>query len=332
MSTAARKPRVLVPTVMAPAGRDILARREDVETVAYDMNVPTAAFHTLLADADAVSVSLTPFGAAELAAAPRVRVVARHGVGYDSVDVGALTRRGVPLMVTGIANSPTVAEYALYFMLALAKRGAELHALVQGNRWATARVAPELPADLFGKTVLIVGFGRIGTRLARVCLALGMTVRVYDPYIQAATISAAGCVPERELDAALAHADFVSIHCPRTAETSGMFDDARLARMKASACLVNTARGGIVDESALHRALTRGTIRAAGLDVFDREPPAPDNPLLGVPNLLTAPHMAGVTRESVDRMAVAVAENLLSVLDGRPNLDNVINKEVMQHR
>src|SRR5512134_1154094 len=173
MSTAGRKPKVLVPTVMAPAGRDVLARRQDVETIPYDMNIPTAAFHALLADADGVSVSLNPFGAAELAAAPRVRVVARHGVGYDSVDVPALIRRGVPLMVTGIANSPTVAEYALYFMLALAKRGAELHALVQSNRWATARVAKELPADLFGKTVLIVGFGRSGTRLARICLALG---------------------------------------------------------------------------------------------------------------------------------------------------------------
>jgi D-3-phosphoglycerate dehydrogenase len=332
MSTAGRKPKVLVPTVMAQAGRDILARRQDIETIAYDMNMPVAAFHALLADADAVSVSLNPFGAAEVAAAPRVRAVARHGVGYDSVDVPALTRRGVPLMVTGIANSPTVAEHALYFMLALAKRGAELHALVQSNRWATARVAKDLPADLFGKTLLVVGFGRIGTRLAPPCRALGMTVRVYDPYVDAAAISAAGCIPEPDLDAALPHADFVSIHCPRSRETDGMFDDARFARMKPTAYLVNTARGGIVDEAALHRALTKGTIRAAALDVLDREPPAADHPLFGLPNLLTSPHMAGVTRESIDRMAIAVAENLLSAIDGRPNVDNVINKEVLQHR
>ena len=332
MSTAGRKLKVLVPTAMAQAGRDVLARRQDVETVAFDMNLPTAAFHTLLSDADGVGVSLTPFGAAELEAGPRVRVVARHGVGYDLVDVAALTRRGIPLLVTGTANSPTVAEQALYFMLALAKRGPQMHALVQENRWAGSRLTQELPVDLFGKTVLVVGFGRIGTRLARACLALGMTVRVYDPYVDASVVAAAGCVPDRDLDAALPHADFVSIHCPRTAETSAMFSAARLARMKRTAYLVNTARGGIIDEPALHRALTTGTIRAAGLDVFEREPPATDNPLLGLPNLLTSPHMAGVTRESFDRMAIALAENLLGVLDGRPNLDNVVNKEVIKHR
>ena len=170
-----------------------------------------------------------------------------------------------------------------------------------------------MPADLFGKTVLIIGFGRIGTRTAKACLALGMTVRVYDPYVAASAITAAGCTPEGDLDAALPHADFVTIHCPKTPETTGMFDASRLSRMRASAYLVNTARGGIIDEGALHSALTRGVIRAAGLDVFDREPPSPDNPLLTLDSVLTAPHMAGVTKESFERMAIAVANNLLSV-------------------
>jgi D-3-phosphoglycerate dehydrogenase len=331
MPTAAKKFKLLLPSTMAQAGWQVLAHRPEIEAVAYDTNMPAAAFHALLADADGVALSLNSFGAAEIAAGPRVRVVARHGVGYDSVDVPALTRSGIPLLVTGIANSPSVAEQALHFMLALAKHGAALHAMVQSNRWGE-RLKEELPSDLFGKTVLVVGFGRIGTRIARACLALGMTVRVYDPYVAAKTIDAAGCVPESDLDAALPHADFVTIHCPKSAETTGMFGAQRLARMKANACLINTARGGIVDEPALHRALTTGVIRAAGLDVFEREPPAADNPLLRLPNVLTAPHMAGVTKESFDRMAIAVAENLLSVLDGKPNLDNVINREVLQHR
>jgi D-3-phosphoglycerate dehydrogenase len=159
-----------------------------------------------------------------------------------------------------------------------------------------------------------------------------MSVRVYDPYIAVSAIAAAGCTPEPDLDAALPHADFVTIHCPKTAETTGMFDGPRLARMRASAYLVNTARGGIVDEPALHSALTRGVIRGAGLDVFDHEPTALDNPLLTLNNIVTAPHMAGVTKESFDRMAVAVANNVLSVLDGKPNVDNVVNKEVLGHR
>jgi D-3-phosphoglycerate dehydrogenase len=232
--------------------------------------------------------------------------------------------------VTGIANSPSVAEQALYFMLALAKRGASLDVMVKQSRWAD-RLA-ELPVDLFGKTVLIVGFGRIGSRVAKSCLAIGMTVLVYDPYVQAGAITAAGCAPVSELNAALPRADFVTIHCPKTGETRNMFDAARLARMKPTAYLVNTARGGIIDEPALHKALTSGALAGAGLDVFDQEPTSPDNPLLKLPAVITAPHMAGVTKESFDRMAIAVATNLLEVLDGKPNMDHVVNKEVLLHR
>jgi D-3-phosphoglycerate dehydrogenase len=326
----ARK-KLLIPSTMARAGWNVLAARTDVDAIPLEMNLSTTEFHALLADADGVALSLTPFGEAEIKAGPNVRVVARHGVGYDAVDVAALTRHRIPLMVTGTANSPSVAEQALHFMLELAKRGARLDAMVRERRW-NERLNEALPADLFGKTLLIIGFGRIGTRIARACLALGMSVRVYDPYVAAPAIEAAGCVPERDLDAALPEADFVTIHCPKTPETVGMFGAQRLARMRRSAFLVNTARGGIVDEAALHAALTTGVIRGAGLDVLEREPPAASNPLLDLPNVVLAPHMAGVTVESFDRMAVAVANNLLSALDGKPNMDNVVNKEVFAHR
>ena len=321
----------MLPSTMARAGWEVLQKRGDVEAVAFDFNIPTASFHTLLADVDGVGLSLTPFGEAELQAGPKVRVVARHGVGYDLIDVAALTRHKIPLTVTGSANSSSVAEQALYFMLALAKRAAPMHHMVRVGRWSE-RLSEELPLDLFGKTVLVIGFGRIGTRIAAVCLALGMTVRVYDPYLEPAAIAAAGCVFESDLDAALSGADFVTIHCPKTPQTIGMFNAARLARMRPSGYLINTARGGIVDEAALHAALTTGVIRGAGLDVFDREPPLPDNPLLNLPNVIASPHMAGVTKESFDRMAVAVVNNLLNVLDGKPNMDHVVNKEVFAHR
>jgi D-3-phosphoglycerate dehydrogenase / 2-oxoglutarate reductase len=325
------KRKLLLPSTMARAGWEVLERRADVQAVPFDMNIATAEFHALLADAEGVALSLTPFGEAEVKAAPKLRAVARHGVGYDAVDVPALTRHGIPLLVTGTANSPSVAEQALFFMLALAKRGEALNAMVRESRWNT-RLSEALPVDLFGKTLLVVGFGRIGTRIAKTCLAIGMSVHVYDPYVRPEAIQAAGCVPQRDLDAALQLADFVTIHCPKTPETVGMFNRTRLAKMKRSAFLVNTARGGIIDEKDLHQALTTGVILAAGLDVFDREPPSPDNPLLKLPNVIAAPHMAGVTKESFDRMAVAVAENLLGVLDGKPNVDNVINKEVLKHR
>jgi D-3-phosphoglycerate dehydrogenase len=316
---------------MARAGWDLLAQRGDVQAVPFDINIPTAGLHALLADVEGVALITTPFGEAEIQAGPRLRVVARHGVGYDMVDVAALTRHGIPLMVTGDANSPSVAELTLYFMLQFAKRGAQLNAMVREHRW-TDRLSEELPVDLVGKTLLVVGFGRTGARLAKTCLTLGMMVCVYDPYVEPAGITSAGCVPERDLDAALPHADFVTIHCPKTTDTLGLFNAARLARMKPTAYLINTARGGIIDEPALYAALITGVIRGAGLDVFDREPPVRDDPLLALPNVIAAPHMAGVTRESFDRMAVAVATNLLSVLDGKPKAENVVNREVLARR
>jgi D-3-phosphoglycerate dehydrogenase len=326
----ARK-KVLLPDTMARAGWEVIKGRPDIEAIAFRFDLPTTEFHRLLADADAVALSLTRFGEDEAEVAPRVRVVARHGVGYDLVDVPALTRRRIPLMVTGTANSSSVAEQALCFMLALAKRGAAFDGLVKEKRWKD-RLAEPLPVDLFGRTVLIIGFGRIGTRVAKMCRALEMDVAVYDPYVSATTITTAGCRAEPDLDAVLPHADFVTIHCPRTPETTGLFNAERLAKMKPSAFLINTARGGIIDEPALHRALSSGALRGAGLDVFEREPPAEDNPLLTLPNVISAPHMAGVTKESLDRMAMSVAENILSVLDGKPKLDNVVNREVFGHR
>jgi D-3-phosphoglycerate dehydrogenase len=324
------KIKLLLPATLPRAAWDVVEARADIEAISFEMNTPVSAFHALLGDVSGIALGLTPFADAEVQAAPNLRVVARIGVGYDNVDVPVLTARNIPLMVTGIANSPSVAEKALFFMLELAKRGTAMHAMVRDGRWADR--FKDLPLDLFGKTVLVVGFGRIGTRIAKACLALGMTVVVYDPYVPADTITAAGCEPVGELDSVLGRADFVTIHCPRNAETIGMFNVARLARMKPSAYLVNTARGGIVDEVALHSALTKGTIAGAGLDVFDQEPPLPDNPLPGLPNVVTAPHMAGVTAESLDRMCVATVQNLLDVLDGKPNMDHVVNKEVIGQR
>lgn len=315
---------------MSQTGWQVIRARTDIEAISFDMNIPAAQFHALLANAHGLGVSLTRFGEAELKAAGKIEVVARHGVGYDMIDLPLLTRARVPLMTTGIANSPSVAEHALYLMLELAKRGAAFHAMVVENRW-TQRLAQRLPTDLFEKTLLIVGFGRIGTRLAKMCVAIGMRVCVYDPCVDVAKIAAAGCQSMPNLNEALAKADFVSINCPKTVETTNLIAREQLAHMKPTAFIINTARGGIVDEAALHVALSTGRIAGAGLDVLEHEPPDPQNPLLKLPNVILAPHMAGVTREALDRMAVTMVNNILSVLDGRPDLDNVVNKEIYGH-
>ena len=317
---------VLVPHTMGRAGTDLLSARDDIEMKTYPADISQAALLPLLGEAAGIALSGTPYRQAELDASPAIEVVARIGVGYDAVDVPALTRRGVPLMTAGTSNSTSVAEHALYFIMTLAKRGPAMDALVRGGRWSERHAA--LPAELAGKTVLIVGFGRIGTRSARRCAAMEMNVLIHDPYVSPDAIRAAGYEPVGDLDADLARADFVSIHCPKNAETVGMFDAARLARMKRGAAIVNTARGGIVDEAALAAALISGHLSGAGLDVLAEEPTPTDNPLLALPQVITSPHMAGVTTESVAGMARTTAENILSVLDGHPIRAHAVNPEV----
>ena len=324
------KKKILVTESMSQQGRALLHARDDIELVEFRNMIPAAEFEAMLkqhAPVHGVALGATRFGEAELEASGDMKVVTRIGVGYDAVDVAALSRRKVPLLVAGTANSPSVAEQALFMMLTLAKRAVEMHSLVKDNRWA-ARLGL-LPYDLFGKTVLIIGFGRIGTRTAKRCLAMEMNVLVFDPYKPAADIKAAGCEPVTDLDAALPRADFVSIHCPKTPETVGMFNSARLKRIKPTAYLINTARGGIVDEAALYDALVSGKLAGAGLDVFAQEPPPADQALLALPNVILAPHVAGVTVEAVDRMSEQTARNILSVLDGEPLRQNVINPDVL---
>lgn len=331
MATAAtNKKKVLVTETFSASGMAILKERSDLETLTFPNAISSADFNVLLkqhAPVHAVALGGTRFGEEELISSGDMRVVTRIGVGFDAVDIPALNKRRIPLMTTGIANSPSVAEAALFMMLALAKRGAELDAMVKENRWRERINA--IPFDVLGKTVLVVGFGRIGTRTVKCCLAMEMNVLVYDPYRPATEISAAGAEPVSDLDAALARADFVSIHCPKSPETVGLFGAVRLERMKPTAYLINTARGGIVDEGALYKALTTGKLAGAGLDVFAQEPPPADNPLFKLANVITAPHLAGVTREAQDRMSLQTAKNILSVFDGDIIRDNVVNKEAL---
>jgi D-3-phosphoglycerate dehydrogenase len=327
---ATNKKKILITESFSQTGRALLSERDDIDMVEFPNMITPADFEAMLeqhAPVHGVALGATRFGEPELEAAADMKVVTRIGVGFDAVDVPALSRRKVPLMVAGTANSPSVAEQAVFMMLTLAKRAAEMHAIVKDGTWGYR--LGKLPYDLYGKTLLIVGFGRIGTRTAKRCLAMEMQVLVYDPYKPATEIAAAGCEPVTDLDAALPRADFVSIHCPKTPETVGLFDAARLKLMKPPAYLINTARGGIIDEKALYDALASGKLAGAGLDVFEQEPPPVGHDLHGLPNVIMAPHVAGVTREAVDRMSEQTARNILSALDGEPIRQNVINPDVL---
>ena len=324
MTTNKRK--VMLPHTMGRQGIDLVKSRDDIELVIYPAGIAQAELLPQLADCAGIALSGTPYKQTEIDASPAMQVVARIGVGYDAVEVPALTARKVPLMVAGSSNSTSVAEQAFHLIIALAKRNHQMDRLVKDDKWTDRHAAP--PMELTDKVVLIVGFGRIGTRSARRCVGFDMKVRIFDPYVDQAKITAAGCTPVADLNAELPNADFVSIHCPKSPATIGMFNAARLARMKKGAFIVNTARGGIIDEAALYASLTSGHLAGAGLDVFDLEPTPANNPLLKLSNVIASPHMAGVTVESIQGMAVVTAQNILGVLDGKPNPDNAINPEV----
>src|ERR1700716_3671181 len=294
---ATNKKKIFITESMSQPGRALLKERDDIEIVEFPNMISASDFESMLkaqAPVHGVALGGTRFGEPELEASKDMKVVTRIGVGYDAVDVPALSRRKVPLMVAGTANSPSVAEQAMFMMLTLAKRAVEMHALLKEGNWSHR--LGKLPFDLYGKTLLIIGFGRIGTRTAIRCLAMEMNVLIYDPYKSASEIKGAGCEPVADLDAALPRADFVSIHCPKTSETVGMFNAARLKRMKPTAYLINTARGGIIDEPALHAALVSGKLAGAGLDVFEQEPPPIGHSLFELPNVIIAPHVAGGAR------------------------------------
>ncbi len=317
---------VLVPHFMTEAGLAVLRARPEIETIPYSAQIRPDDFYPLLRDASGVALSATPFGPSATAAAQALEVVARIGVGFDAVDIPSLTARGIPLMIAGTANSVSVAEHAVFLIMAVAKRALELHARTRDGLWHDRTSA--LPRELAGSTVLVVGFGRIGSRTAPRCAAFGMRVLVHDPFVPAGTIEAAG-FEAVELDAALPNADYVTLHCPRNPQTLGLFGAERIARMKPGAVLVNTARGGIVEEAALLAALEAGHIAGAGLDVLAQEPQGAGNPLLHWPTVIASPHIAGVTIESMDAMCVNTARNIVSALDGAPIREHVVNQEVL---
>lgn len=325
-NTGKNRKKVLIVGRMPQAGLDVLKKRDDVDfEILTDDTVPS--LHPKLKDAHAVTLGGTPFRQAELSAAPEMMVVARLGVGFDAVEVPALNKRRIPLMTTGIANSVSVAEHAMYMLLASARLVKKYDRFVREGGWGQ-RLA-DLPADLSGKSILVVGMGRIGSRTVKRCVAFEMDVFVLDPNISEAEIRRAGATKVTDLKAILPKVDFVSVHCPKAPETIDMFNAETLALMKPDAFLVNTARGGIVNEEALYNALSTGKLRGAGLDVLDKEPPDLANKLFGLENVIFSPHMAGVTKEASDRMAVTAIENILSVFDGHPNAAHCVNKEVL---
>jgi D-3-phosphoglycerate dehydrogenase / 2-oxoglutarate reductase len=314
-------PNVLVAGKIHPSGLDLL--RSGGMTVDYVEEVSAASYLPFIDRADAVLIRTQPMSAEAIGRAGRLSIVSRHGVGYDSVDVEALNRRNIPLAVVGDVNSRPVAEHAMLLLLASAKRLLRYDACVRTAGW-DYRNSLEA-AELDGKTLLIIGFGRIGRLVASMAAPFGVTCMAFDPFQSAVTISAAGVEPVEDLATALGQADFLTIHAPKIGSRP-LIGAAELALMKPRSIVINTSRGGIIDEEALAAALRDGTIAGAGLDVFDVEPPSPDDPLLGEDRIVLTPHSASLTQECAARMSVASARNILDFFAGRLDEKLVVNR------
>ena len=310
-------PHVVIAGKIHEDGVALLRAQPDI-TLDVVSEVTRAAYAPFMSKADALLIRTQPCDAAIIASAPHLKIVSRHGVGYDAVDVAALNARKIPLAIVGDVNSRAVAEHTLALMLAAARRVVAHDAASRNGNWNERNRFDATELD--GKTLLIMGYGRIGRRVGDLARAFGMDVIAYDPFItDGSTVS--------DLNTALARADYVSLHMP--AAKGAVIGAAELALMKPSAIIINAARGGLVDEAALDQALRARKIYAAALDVLVDEPPQPDHPLLSNPHVTISPHNAGLTQECARRMAIAAAQNIIDCFAGKLNPKLVVNaKEI----
>ncbi|MGE4047561.1 MAG: hydroxyacid dehydrogenase [Acetobacteraceae bacterium] len=314
---------------MNPVALSILAQRPDIEVVRLEYASPDADNWAEMSRAHGYQIQPRTelkepwFGdGALLARCPGMLAISSTGAGFDMIDVEACSAAGVIVVNQSGTNKEGVAEHALGLILGLSKK------IAVSER--AMRTVPNMDRrgyagnDIRNKTLGIVGIGNIGTRVADICrAAFNMTILAHDPYLTAEQIAAKGGT-KVSLEELLQRADYVTVHCPRTRETFGMFGAAQFALMKPTAYFVNTARGGIHDEEALADALREGRIAGAGLDVFLKEPPDLDHPLLHLPNVIVTPHNAGMTDESVFEMVTATAHQWIDIFDGKvpPRLVN----------
>ena len=307
-------------------GQKLLLARDDIEPITI-MSADENEILEAAKDVHGITVRTANISRKIIENSKNLKVVSRHGVGYDSVDVEALNDCNIPLAIAAHSNMISVAEHAMFMLLALSKNVFYYDDFARKADWTTRW---DIRAwDLAEKSLLVIGYGRIGSKLVKRALAFDMDVYVYDPYVDKTTIKKSGAHYVDDFKSILPQMDAVTLHCPKTKETTDMFSAEEFNAMKSTSILINCARGGIVNEKALYDALTNNKIRSAGLDVYDDEPSTSSNPLFSLDNILLSPHIAGVTQEATIRMSKQAVQNVLDVFDNKVDPDVIINKNVL---
>ena len=316
---------VLVVQPLRPEALAIFDARKDVSYKVVT-DVSEANLLVNVEDADAITVRTAEISKDVLAAAARLKVISRHGVGYNNIPVNECTARGIPVTIVGSVNAVSVAEHTFYLMLAVARAGIELDTAVRrGDFRIRERVTG---VELNGRNLLIIGFGRIGKQVATRARVFGMKVSVFDPYYQGDLPTDVRVVTS--LETGLREANVVTLHTPLTEETRGILGAHELSLLPKGAIVINASRGGVIDEAALLAAVKSQHLHGAGLDTFEAEPPPGDSPLFAEPRIVLSPHAAAMTETSLSAMAVMTARNALAALDGTLDPDLVVNRSVLK--
>ena len=302
--------KVLVSDTLAPEGLEILERAPGL-TVVCEPGLKGDELLAAVADIDGLVIrSGTQVTAEVIAAAEKLKVIGRAGIGVDNVDVSAATARGIAVMNTPSGNNITTAEHAIALLIALARHIPQATASMKAGKWEKSRFTG---MELYNRTLAVIGFGNIGRIVAKRGKGLEMKVIAYDPFLSGAAKAGAD-VELVSFDEMLARADAISIHVPRTPETTGLLNDEAFAKMRPGVLIINAARGGIVDETALLRALNSGRVGGAAMDVFKKEPPSPDDPLILHDRVICTPHLGASTEQAQVNVAIAVAEQVRDYL------------------
>ena len=282
-----------------------------------------------LKNADAIALRTATLTEDILMHCPKIKIISRHGVGYDNVDLNYLNKNGQALAVTGTSNAVSVSEHVMTMFLYLAKKINQSDNLVRTNEFANKNTIGNF-FELYQKNILILGFGRIGQAVAKRCKGFDANILVYDPFVNKENIQKNN-YKKVEFDNGIKEADFITVHMPLSDQTKNLISKKEFEKMKANTIIVNTARGGIINEEDLYWALKNKKIFGAGTDVFETEPPSPNNPLFNLDNILLSPHNAALTLECRKRMAVETFENIVFYLKKHPELNkkNIINKKIL---
>jgi D-3-phosphoglycerate dehydrogenase len=319
--------KVVVTEPIDPSGIELLKKETEV---IYLPEMPGRTLTDVITDAQALVVRVVKIDRAMIEDGEKLLVIAKHGVGYDNIDLETATKRKIVVVNTPAANAESVIEHNIGFMLSLSKKINAVDRALRTGNFKNRELFTGVEMD--GKKLGIIGLGRIGSGIAvKSKAAFNMDVFIYDPYATKERVAQAGFRKIEKLDDLLREADYVVICVPLTDETANLIGAKQLSIMKPTAYLVNSSRGGIIDEAALYEFLAKGRLAGAAIDTFKDEPPTPKNPLLSLDNFIATPHTAGVTDESMKRIAVALADDVLRVLRGeRPQFP--VNPQVYNRK